>query len=387
MLTLYDSRRRAAVPFRPRSSTVTLYVCGVTPYDTTHLGHARTFLVFDVLVRLLEARGRRVRYAQNVTDIDESILQRAARDGVDWRDLGRREERKLLEDMRRLGWRRPDVIPHATREIAGIQRLIARLVRDGHAYALDGSVYFDVSTFPPYGELSRWSPARMRRVLATQDDAALDDPRRRGPLDFALWRRVPGGPTWPSPWGRGRPGWHVECSAMVRRHLGPRIDIHGGGSDLVFPHHEDEIAQSESATGVRPFVGWWMHAAPVYLDEMKMSKSLGNMVFVRSALETTTPQALRLYLLDVHYRRRFDHDEVALARARERAAALASALGRGAVGPIARDAATREVIAALDDDLDTRSAIRALERAARREHDRATRASLRAVARRVLGVL
>ena len=293
MLSLYDARRGAALPFRPRSSTVTLYVCGVTPYDTPHLGHARTFLVFDVLVRLLEARGRRVRYAQNVTDIDESILQRALRDGVDWRELGRREERRFLEDMRRLRWRRPDVMPHATREIDGMRRLVTRLIRAGHAYELDGGVYFDVSTFPRYGELSRWPHARMRRVLATQDDASLEDPRRRSALDFALWRHVPSGPTWPSPWGRGRPGWHIECSAMSQRHLGERLDLHGGGSDLIFPHHEDEIAQSESATGAHPFVGWWMHVAPVCLDEMKMSKSLGNMVFVRTALETTTPQALR----------------------------------------------------------------------------------------------
>ncbi len=387
MLTLYDARRRRAVPFRPRSSTVTLYVCGVTPYDTTHLGHARTFLVFDVLVRLLEARGARVRYAQNVTDIDESILQRAARDGVGWRALGRREERKFLEDMRALGWRRPDVMPHATAEIAAMQRMIRRLLRQGSAYRLDGGVYFDVAAFPRYGELSRWSPARMRRVLATQDDAALDDPRRRSPLDFALWRRVPDGPTWPSPWGRGRPGWHIECSAMSQRHLGPRIDVHGGGSDLVFPHHEDEIAQTESASGERPFAGWWMHVAPVCLDEMKMSKSLGNMVFVRTALQTTTPQALRLYLLDRHYRRRFDHDEVALERSRERAAELAARLGRGAIGPLARDAATREVLAALDDDLDTHAAIGALERAARRVTGDDARASLRAVARRILGIV
>ena len=386
MLTLYDTRRRAAFPFAKRAPAVTLYVCGVTPYDTTHLGHARTFLVFDVLVRLLEARGTRVRYAQNVTDIDESILQRAARDGVHWRALGRREERKFLEDMRALRWRRPDVMPHATREIADMRRLVATLLSQGDAYELDGSVYFDVRAFPAYGELSRWSRARMRRVLAAQDDAALDDPRRRSPIDFALWRRVPDGPTWPSVWGRGRPGWHLECSAMSQRHLGPRIDIHGGGRDLVYPHHENEIAQSESATGRHPFVGWWMHVAPLYMDDQKMSKSLGNMVFVRDALRTTTREALRLYLLDVHYRRRFDHDEVALARARERAATLAASLGRGAIGPIARDAATRDVLAALDDDLDTRMAIRALERAARRETGERARASLRAVARHVLGV-
>ncbi|MEX2045519.1 MAG: cysteine--tRNA ligase [Chloroflexota bacterium] len=386
MLRLYDTRRRAVVPFRPRSSPVTLYVCGVTPYDTTHLGHARTFLVFDVLVRHLEARGTAVRYAQNVTDIDESILQRAARDGVSWRDLGRREERAFLADMRRLGWRRPDVMPHATREISAMRRMIDDLLEQGCAYDIPGGVYLDTSRARHYGELSRFSQARMRRILATQDDAALDDPQRRHALDFALWRRVPGGPTWPSKYGRGRPGWHIECSAMSLRHLGPCIDIHGGGTDLIYPHHENEIAQSECATGERPFVSWWMHTGPVRLEAEKMSKSLGNMVFVRTALETTTPQALRLYLLDRHYRRPIDHDEAALVRASERAVTLAEALGRGPVGPLGRDRATRDVLGALDDDLDTRTAIRTLERGALKA-SAAAKPSLRRVARDVLGVL
>jgi len=222
--------------------------------------------------------------------------------------------------------------------------------------------------------------------MAGQDDVALDDPRRRHAIDFALWRHVPSGPMWPSKHGRGRPGWHIECSAMSLRHLGPRIDIHGGGSDLLYPHHENEIAQSECATGERPFVGWWMHAGPVRLGAQKMSKSLGNMIFVRTALETTTRQALRLYLLDSHYRRPFDHDEQKLIRAGERATVLADSLGRGPVGPVGRDGVTREVLAALDDDLDTRTAIRALERGAQKSSSSA-KPSLRLIARRVLGVL
>ncbi|MBM4434609.1 MAG: cysteine--tRNA ligase, partial [Chloroflexi bacterium] len=326
MLRLYDTRRRAVFPFRPRG-TVTMYVCGVTPYDTTHLGHARTFLVFDVLARFLEARGHRVRYAQNVTDIDESILQRAARDGMDWRELGRRETRRFVEDMRRLGWRAPDVMPYATREIGRMHDLIRTLLAKGAAYRLDGSVYFAVEKAHAYGELSGISAPRMARILAAQDDASLDDPRRRDPRDFALWRAVPDGPTWPSPYGRGRPGWHIECSAMSLHHLGERIDIHGGGSDLVYPHHENEIAQTEAATGKRPFVRFWMHVAPMRLNAAKMSKSDGNMVFVRDALDRTGPEALRLYLLDKHYRRRYDHDEVRLARAAERQRALARRLG------------------------------------------------------------
>ncbi len=386
MLTLYDTRRRGIVPFRPRSSPITMYVCGVTPYDTTHLGHARTFLVFDLIVRLLEARGRHVRYAQNVTDIDESILQRAARDGVDWRQLGRREERRFLADMRALGWRPPDVMPHATREIAAMVRLARRLEARGRAYRADGGgLYFDVSRFPRFGEISHLSAAKMRAINAAQDDAALDAPKRRAPLDFALWRAVPSGPTWPSSFGRGRPGWHLECSAMAARYLGLPIDIHGGGSDLAYPHHECETAQSESAQD-HAFVRHWVHVAPVRLGAEKMSKSLGNMVFVRTALETTTPQALRLYLFDVHYRRPFDHDEVRLRRARERSAALATSLGRGTVGPLGRDDATRAVLAALEDDLDTPRAIRALERAARHA-PMTVRPSLRYLARRVLGIL
>ncbi|MGH2500699.1 MAG: cysteine--tRNA ligase, partial [Candidatus Limnocylindria bacterium] len=342
MLRLYDTRRRAVIPFRPRGDAVTIYVCGVTPYDTTHLGHARTFVVFDVLVRLLELRGRTVRYAQNVTDIDESILQRARRDGVDWRALAKREERAFLADMRRLGWRKPDVLPHATREIPGMRRLVEALDRKGAAYRLPAGVYFPIAAAPRYGELSRYSRARMARICAAQDDAFMEDSGRRDTLDFALWRLVEDGPTWPSPWGRGRPGWHLECSAMALRHLGERIDIHGGGSDLVYPHHENEIAQSETATGVRPVVGIWMHVAVVRLDQAKMSKSDGNMVFVRDALRRAPPQALRLYLLDVQYRRPFDHDERRLARAGERAVALAAALGRGPRGPLGRDAGTRE---------------------------------------------
>ena len=386
MLRLYDTRRRGVFAFRPRGDVVTMYVCGVTPYDTTHLGHARTFLVFDVLARLLEARGKRVRYAQNVTDIDESILQRAARDGVDWKDLGRREERAFIQDMERLGWRAPDVMPHATAETRQMQDMIRRLLRKGAAYQVDGSVYFSVASAERYGELSRLGRERMERILAAQDDFALDDPRRRDVRDFALWRKVPSGPTWPSPYGPGRPGWHIECSAMSLHHLGERIDIHGGGSDLIYPHHENEIAQSEACTGKRPFVRWWMHVASVRLNAAKMSKSDGNMVFVRDALERASPQAVRLYLLDLHYRRPFDHKERWLARSVDRQRALAARLGEGPVGPIGRDRPTRAVLAALDRDLDTAGAIRELERQAKND-DPAIRASLRGVGRHVLGVI
>ena len=385
MLRLYDTRRRATVPFRPRADVITLYVCGVTPYDTTHLGHARTFLTFDVLVRLLEARGRRVRYAQNVTDIDESILQRADRDGVGWRELGRREERAFLRDMGALRWRRPDVIPHATREMGEIHALIARLEERGAAYRLPRGIYFSVEHARGYGDLSRLAAARMARILAGQDDAGMEDEGRRDPRDFALWRFVDSGPTWPSPWGRGRPGWHIECSAMALHHLGERIDLHGGGSDLIYPHHENEIAQTETATGRRPFVGTWMHVGAMKLGGRKMSKSDGNMVFVRDALTRTSPEALRLYLMDIHYRRPFEHDERRLARAEQRAERLRLRLGRGSA-TLGTDRASRGLMSLLDADLDTPGALRALEAAARRDPDARTRASLLAIAR-VLGVV
>src|SRR5213593_5290264 len=244
-------------------------------------------------------------------------------------------------------------------------KLAERLQRRAFAYETPGGLYFDVARFPRFGQLSRFSKAKMKRILASQDDARLDDPSRRSPVDFALWRRVGEGPTWPSPFGRGRPGWHLECSAMSDRHLGFPIDIHGGGTDLIYPHHECEIAQSEAAHGLRTrFVGHWVHVAPMRLRGTKMSKSDGNMVFVRDVLKRTSPQALRLYLLDLHYRRPFDHDEARLAKARERAAALAASLARTRVGPIGRDRASREVLAALDDDLHTDRAIRVIERRA-----------------------
>ena len=352
MLSLFDTRRSRRRIFRPRQGSVRLYVCGVTPYDTTHLGHARTFLVFDVLVRHLEAAGRRVRYVQNVTDVDESILQRAARDRESWRALARRQERGFLADMRTLGWRPPDIMPHATREIPAMRALARRLLRARHAYPLPGGgLYYDVGSFPRYGALSRFAPARMRKILAAQDDTRLDDARKRHPLDFALWRRVTDGPTFASPFGRGRPGWHLECSAMAQRHLGLPLDIHGGGADLVFPHHEAELAQSEAAWN-RPFVRFWVHVGPMRLAGEKMSKSTGNMIFVRDALRRTHPDGLRLYLLAEHYRRPFDHDGRRMAAADRLAGALRRAAQRSGTeawkAPVPRTA-----LRMLDEDLDT----------------------------------
>jgi L-cysteine:1D-myo-inositol 2-amino-2-deoxy-alpha-D-glucopyranoside ligase len=364
MLRLYDTRRARLAAFRRSRRTVTLYVCGVTPYDTTHLGHARTFLLFDVLVRHLEAAGRRVRYVQNVTDIDESILKRAARDEEAWRALAKRQEHGFLADMRALGWRPPDVMPHATREIPAMCALAGRLLRTGHAYRLPGgALYYDVSTFSRYGTLSRLSPARMRALLAAQDDARLEDPRKRHPLDFGLWRQVPDGPTFPSPFGRGRPGWHLECSAMAQRYLGVPLDIHGGGADLIFPHHEAELAQSEAAW-TRPFVRFWVHVAPMRLDGDKMSKSKGNMIFVRDALRQTHPDGLRLYLLAEHYRRPFDHDARRMAEADALAASIRRVSARNGISASAASVPPAALLM-LDRDLDTPAVLRLLGRLTR----------------------
>jgi L-cysteine:1D-myo-inositol 2-amino-2-deoxy-alpha-D-glucopyranoside ligase len=365
MLRLYDSRRDRPVAFRRSRRRVTLYVCGITPYDTTHLGHARTFLLFDLLIRHLEAAGRRVRYVQNVTDIDESILKRAARDGESWRGLGKRQERSFLTDMRALGWRAPELMPHATREIRAMCTLARRLIRKGHAYPVPGGgIYYDVSTFPRYGQLSRLPPAQMRARLATQDDARLDHPGKRHPLDFALWRQVPTGPTFPSPFGRGRPGWHLECSAMAQRYLGVPLDIHGGGADLIFPHHEAELAQSEAAWG-RPFVRCWVHVAPMRLDGDKMSKSKGNMIFVRDALRETHPDGLRLYLLGEHYRRPFDHDAHRMAQADALAAAIHRLADRLGSRECSSAIIPRAALRMLDRDLDTPAMLRLLARLTR----------------------
>ncbi|MGH9166592.1 MAG: cysteine--tRNA ligase [Acidimicrobiia bacterium] len=349
---------------------VRLYVCGVTPYDTTHLGHARTYLVFDVLVRQLRASGLEVRYIQNVTDIDESILQRAAEAGEPYDRLGGRYTRLFLEDMATLGVLPADRHPTASEGIGAMQGIIKDLLDDGHAYQAGGNVFFRLVSSPGYGKLSRLSREEMLEVAARQDDVVLDHPDKEDPLDFRLWRAAgPGEPAWPSPWGEGRPGWHIECSTLAVTHLGPQLDIHGGGDDLVFPHHESEIAQSESATGVTPFARFWVHVGMVGLGGRKMAKSEGNVVFVRDLLEGHSPEALRLYLLGTHYRRPIDFDEAGLEEAGSTARLLAGAARlparEGAGREVPEHDARRRFEAALDDDLDTPTALEALAGLAR----------------------
>lgn len=307
---LYNTLTQQLEPVTSEDGIFRMYVCGVTPYDTTHLGHAFTFVAFDVLARYLEYRGHHTITVQNVTDIDDDILRRAAQVGVTWDELVRSEIEKYLEDMRALNVRPYDHFAYATQEIAMIQQIVAGLLEKGLAYEVNGSVYFDIHADPDFGCLGHMGYTEML-TTANERGNYPDDPNKRDPLDFVLWQAAqPGEPSWDSPWGPGRPGWHVECSAMSMRYLGPVIDIHSGGSDLIFPHHACEIAQSEYYTGQRPFVRYWFHVAMVRLGGEKMSKSLGNMVFVRDLLQEHSGDTIRAYLLQHHYRREWDAGNV-----------------------------------------------------------------------------
>jgi cysteinyl-tRNA synthetase len=282
-------------PLEP--GVVNFYTCGPTVYDYFHIGNARPFIVFDVLRRYLESIGYRVNYVQNFTDVDDKMIMRARQLGISVDELADRFIAAYYEDADALGIKRATHNPRATREIPSIIELIGRLVEGGHAYEADGDVYFEVSTFPRYGRLSK------QNIEDLDSGARVEvDERKRNPLDFALWKAVkPGEPAWESPWGMGRPGWHIECSAMARQYLGETIDIHGGGSDLIFPHHENEVAQSESAHG-KTFARFWMHNGYLMIDREKMSKSQGNFFTVRDVLAKFSAPVVRLFMLSAHYR-------------------------------------------------------------------------------------
>jgi len=365
-MRVHDTLSRRLIPLpvvtvdgRPQ---VRLYVCGVTPYESGHMGHAFTFCAFDVLVRHLEGKGITVRYVQNVTDVDDPLFERARRDGVGWKELAEREEARLVRDMGRLGWRPPDHMPRVSEEIPGILAAAEALAAKGFAYpAADGSLYFEASRYPGFGRLSGRS---RRSMLAKLRDEELLGSRGAGAkrdwLDFPLWRpSAAGEPSWPSAYGDGRPGWHIECSAMSMRHLGEQVEIHGGGRDLVFSHHESERAQSESLTGCVPFARAWMHVGLVRYQGRKMSKSLGNLVNVGQALERASPAGLRIYLAAHHYRRDWTFSWDGLAAA-ERLVRRVAALPTDARP--ARDLVAA-FDAALDDDLDTPAALRVVRRA------------------------
>jgi L-cysteine:1D-myo-inositol 2-amino-2-deoxy-alpha-D-glucopyranoside ligase len=358
VIRLFDTRLGEIVPLEV-GPLVTIYVCGITPYDAAHLGHAQVYLTFDILQRRLRDLGHETRYVRNVTDVDDDILRKARELGVHYLDLAAEEIVRFDSDMAALGLIPPWSEPRATSAIADILTMIGAALEDGSAYQSGGAVYFDVTRFARFGQLSHLDEATML-TLARENGGNPDDPDKRHPLDFVLWQpSLPDEPSWESRWGPGRPGWHIECSAMVLRELGETIDVHGGGRDLVFPHHECETAQSESVTGTE-FARHWLHVGMVGLGGEKMSKSLGNLVFVGELLKEWEPAAVRLALLDHHYRTDWEWTDAEMPRA----AARLSAWRRAAIDTSssdAGDAGLEFVRTRLDDDLDTPGALAALD--------------------------
>jgi L-cysteine:1D-myo-inositol 2-amino-2-deoxy-alpha-D-glucopyranoside ligase len=351
---LYDTARKEIVPFEP-GPVVTMYTCGITPYDASHLGHAATYLTYDVLQRRLRDRGQETRCVRNVTDVDDDILRKARELDVHYLDLAAAETARFDDDMVALGMIPSWSEPRATSAIADIRGFIGKVLERGHAYEAGGAVYFEVASWPRFGEISGYGRATMLD-LAAQRGGNPDDPHKRDPLDFILWQpSAEGEPSWDSLWGPGRPGWHIECSALALRELGTTIDLHGGGSDLIFPHHECEAAQSVAATG-EPFVRHWMHQAMVRMDGEKMSKSLGNLVFVSELRNTYDPRAIRLAVVAHHYRAEWEWNDEIMPAAVDRLDRWQAA-GAG-------DGGLDEVRAALDHDLDTPTAVSAIDRAA-----------------------
>ena len=295
-MRIYDTLTGKKTEFIPAGDTVKMYVCGVTPYSECHIGHAMSYILFDVIKRYLEYRGHKVKYVQNFTDVDDKLIARSNQAGIPVKELAEGLIKRYFEDMDTLNVRRADIYPRATEEIPKIIDVVSGLIKKGHAYQSGSDVYFRVRSFPDYGKLSR-------RKLEDMISEPTEGTVKEDPMDFTLWKGAkPGEPQWDSPWGPGRPGWHIECSAMSLKYLGNTLDIHGGGKDLIFPHHENEIAQSEAFTGVKPFVKYWMHNGLLQLGEVKMSKSLGNLITVKEALGRHTPDAIRLFILSSHYR-------------------------------------------------------------------------------------
>ncbi len=358
-MRLYDTARREIVPFEP-GPVVLMYTCGITPYDATHLGHAAVYLTYDVLQRRLRDRGHETRCVRNITDVDDSILGKARELGVHYLDLAAAETARFDSDMIALDMLPAWSEPRATSAIADIRGFIGMVLDRGYAYEAGGAVYFDVSKWEKFGSISGYDNATMLEYAAERGGRP-DDPNKRNPLDFVLWQpSEEGEPAWESLWGPGRPGWHVECSALALRELGTTIDLHGGGGDLIFPHHECEAAQSEAATG-EPFVRHWMHQAMVRMDGQKMSKSLGNLVFVSELRKTFDTRAIRLGVISNHYRTEWEWSDELMPTAQARLDRwLASVTGQdGSPG----DGALVDVRAALDNDLDVPAAIEAIDRA------------------------
>jgi cysteinyl-tRNA synthetase len=360
-MKVYNTLSGQKEEFLPAGDEVKMYVCGVTPYDDCHIGHAMSYIIFDVIRRYLQFSGYKVKYVQNITDIDDKIIDRAAKLGVSTHELAEKYANSYFEDMDALNIGRVDIQPKATEEIPKIIEVIQELVDKEYAYPAQGSVYFRVRNVPDYGKLSHRS---LESMMA--GECAVGGEDKESPMDFVLWKAAkPGEPSWESPWGKGRPGWHIECSAMSLKYLGNTLDIHGGGQDLVFPHHENEIAQSESFTGVKPFVRYWLHNGLVQLGENKMSKSLGNLVTIKEALERYSADAIRIFVLSSHYRSPLTYSEEALEAAERGADRLRQAVhseGRegAAEGGIDAEAYRSRFTQAMDDDFNAPQAIATL---------------------------
>jgi len=360
---VYNTLSAQEEEFVPQGDVVKMYVCGVTPYAESHLGHAMSYIVFDMVRRYLEFKGYKVKHVQNFTDIDDKIINRAQQARITPGELAEKFIAQYFADMDRLNVRRADVYPRATEEVPKIIEVVKGLMGKGHAYASGGDVYFRVKSDADYGKLSHQS------LDALQSGARVEvGVDKEHPLDFALWKAAkPGEPCWESPWGKGRPGWHIECSAMSMRYLGETLDIHGGGQDLIFPHHENEIAQSEGFTGVTPFVKYWMHNGFVQLGGEKMSKSLGIFVTLKQALDRFSPDALRLFILSSHYRSPINFSEEGVAAAEKgmerlrQAACADSQRGAGdSSGALDAEAYRQRFVEAMDHDFNSPQALAAL---------------------------
>jgi len=369
-MKLFNTLTQSLEIFVPlEDKKVRIYVCGVTPYDTTHLGHAFTYVSFDTLIRYLEFLGYTVNYVQNVTDIDDDVLRKARELGIAWDALGKRETERFLNDMDALNVRRPNVYARATAEIPTMLEIIQTLLAQGIAYENQGNVYYSVKQDPGFGIMARaigLNDYQSMLTIANERGNFPDDPHKKDPLDFVLWQaQAPGEPAWPSPWGPGRPGWHIECSAMSLRYLGEQLDIHGGGADLTFPHHTCEIAQSEHFTGKAPFSRFWMHTGMVYQDGEKMSKSLGNLTLVSNLLKDYNADAIRVVLQQHHYRYPWECFTEDLQVATETVALfqhVRSLVGNASNG---EDTMLRDRFkAAMDNDLNTPQAVLLLRQAA-----------------------
>ncbi len=346
--------------FHPGNGVVTMYVCGVTAYDECHVGHAMTYIIFDVIKRYLRFKGYQVKHVQNFTDVDDKIIDRANQLGMPPAELASKYTDQYFATMDALNVERAAVYPRATEEIPKIIEIIRGLLAKGYAYVSKGSVYFRVRNFPGYGKLSH------RNLVEMIPKDSYCERDKEYPLDFALWKASkPGEPFWESPWGQGRPGWHIECSAMALKYLGNSIDIHGGGQDLVFPHHENEIAQSESFTEEIPFVRYWLHNGLMQQDKQKMSKSTGNLVCVEDALDRFGRDAIRLFILGSHYRSPLAYSEEALEASQNGAERLRSALthrtNAGEGGAVLNaEPFEQRFVEAMDDDFNTAQAIAVL---------------------------